>query len=295
VASRSEEMSSAVEDILAGTGCWIERFRVATPLPTAEPGWRARVLREIRDSEELRALHDLWDDMASAFSKMALEGYFERDFPGTAIEGFHGQAFTSALDRGLGCGNSLGESDMSSTDTRRLVEFLYAHTPKRYDYTVRVNSVLKSHDVPYRLVKGRLLRKGSEVLESGVLSVEHNTSDQHLLKLIRSATEAFLDRSGNRKWEGLRTIVDAFERAKTIADPNKKRSIRTIITNIDPSPDVQEDLDRLLSSLTGLANTYTIRHHEINKVTLVDQDMIDFLFYVFYNAVTLMLAKAPSP
>jgi hypothetical protein len=47
-----------------------------------------------------------------------------------------------------------------------------------------------------------------------------------------------------------------------------------------------------MRSLTTMANTYTIRHHEPDTVNITaDADLVDFLFYSYYNIVRFILLR----
>jgi hypothetical protein len=306
LASRSEEVERAVEEILGGTGHSIDHLRVAQPLPEAEAGWRARLLRDISRSEDLQVTPELWEGLLQRLTDLIREGYFEREFPGSAGEGLNNQPLRSAIREAMGSERPSKNELPSADQVRQLVESLFAHAVKpsvtdggrsyderkgRYEYTVHLNAVFKSCNAAYELKRGRLQRISPDVMEVRVLSTELHTDDQHLRKLLTSATDAFFDRSGKRRLEGLRSMVDAYERVKTMADSDKKGSIRVIVGKLTPDPQVQQYFDGLLASLTKIANTYTIRHHEKSRVVLDDQDIIEYLFYSYYNIVALVLWK----
>jgi hypothetical protein len=161
----------------------------------------------------------------------------------------------------------------------------------RYNYTVNVNSMLKRFNHPYKLQKGVIVRVDSEVLDSRITSVEFRTDDDHLLTLLNSAVDNFLDRSGTKKLEGLRSIVDAFERLKTLEDTDKKKSVAQVIEKLSPFDEICLHYDDHLRKLTDFANKYTVRHHEVDKIVLDDETLIDYLFYSYFNLVRLILEK----
>ena len=161
----------------------------------------------------------------------------------------------------------------------------------RYEYTVEINAMLKRFNHPYRLQKGSIVRTGSETLDTRIAAVELRTTDTHLLRLLGSAQESFYDKSGTKKLEGLRSLVDAFERIKTLEGQDKKTSVRKVIDRLSPLDEIRQQFDEHLRKMTDLANRYTIRHHESGKIILDDVAIIEYLFYSYYNLIRLILEK----
>ncbi len=144
---------------------------------------------------------------------------------------------------------------------------------------------------PYRLSKGKITFATSSILDDRVTSLELKTTDNHLQRLLESALSNFYDRSGKKKLDGLGNIVDAFERLKTLEGSDKKASVQAVLTKLSSIGEISSVFDDLLTKLTELANKYTIRHHETDKIVLDDVELIDFLFYSYYNLVRLILEK----
>ncbi len=46
-----------------------------------------------------------------------------------------------------------------------------------------------------------------------------------------------------------------------------------------------------MQELTNIANNFCIRHHEIGKKEINDPEIIDFLFYLYFNYIRLILVK----
>jgi len=265
---------------------------------------------------------DFWAAYRTYISRLSGENYLCKAFPGECCDGIpiysSNSAIASRLREELGQVEwPMGPEDPPESERiLDLVEFFYRHVAKptklwfhdysgcmgyhpkeydtrkgRYEYTIEVNKMLKRFHHPYRLQKGRIMRSGSEILDERILSVEVLTDDDHLKRLLNSAIDNFFERTGSKKLEGLRSIVDAFERLKTREGPDKKKSVEKVIAKISPDSEIRACFDEHLRMMTELSNKYTIRHHEVDKVVLEDEAVIDYLFYSYYNLVRLILEK----
>lgn len=278
--------------------------------------------RKARHAPDPHVGADFWAAYRTYIGRLSTENYLCKAFPGECCDGIaiysDNRAIASRLREELGqVGWPIGPEDPPESERiLDLVEFFYRHVAKptnswfhdysgcmdwhpteydarqgRYEYTIEVNKMLKRFHHPYKLQKGRIIRLGSEILDERILTVEVLTDDDHLKRLLNSAIDNFFDRTGSKKLEGLRSMVDAFERLKTLEDMDKKKSVEKVIAKISPNSETRAYFDEHLRKMTELSNRYTIRHHEVDKVVLADEAVIDYLFYGYYNLVRLILEK----
>lgn len=161
----------------------------------------------------------------------------------------------------------------------------------RYVYTVKVNALFQRFKQPYKLVRGKVLRANSTVLDENLIlpDIEMTADDAYLKGLIARALEHFYDSKTNHKIDGLCTLVDAYERLKTIKNPtNKKESTETLVNALALEKAMAPHINALFRELTTISNEKTIRHHEHGKEIISDQATIEFLFYAYYNAIRFM-------
>lgn len=161
----------------------------------------------------------------------------------------------------------------------------------RKEYTAEINKMLARFNHPYRLQKGQVVRIGCELIDDRIAQVDFVTPDSHLLHLLNCAKEDFYDRSGTRKLDGLRNVVEAFERLKTIENRDKKKGAEMLVHKLSPDIEIRSHFDEHLRRLTEFHNKYTIRHNETDKITLTDEGLVDYLFYSYYNLVILIMDK----
>ncbi len=135
------------------------------------------------------------------------------------------------------------------------------------------------------------MRVGSEILDNRVLSLGLKTDDEQLQRLLGDALEAFYDRSGGRKTDGVKHLVDAYGMIKSSKHSEPKRSAEEIVNGLSPHEEVRAHFDAHLRKMWEFANKYAIRHHRPGAVPIEDEALIDYLFYSYYNLVRLILEK----
>jgi len=170
--------------------------------------------------------------------------------------------------------------------------------PKEYDqkaaqneYAERINQLFVNFRTVYKFEHGQVIREGSPILDTEVRSIELLSDDQHLQRLLNAAIGDFYDRSGQKKLQALRSLVDVFERLKTIESGDKKESASKVIQKLSPLQEMQALLASDMRALTEISNNFTIRHHEITKKELRDEDLIEYLFYLYYDFIRIILKK----
>ena len=165
----------------------------------------------------------------------------------------------------------------------------YDKSKARYNYTCKVNAMFKRHRLAYKLLKGKI-----EKIHSGVLDVllqpETLTTSEELRYEAMQAVRLFKSRNSADVKSALTTIANAFEHAKTLAYPdNKKESIQKILKKATGNNEKMNDvMNKHFIYLTELSNNVDIRHKESGVIILDDEDMQQYLFYTYYNAIKLI-------
>lgn len=167
----------------------------------------------------------------------------------------------------------------------------------RYDYTVSVNGLLTRFETSLRLQTGKVHSTGSKVLSEHVVDGLPTGGDDHLAHLLSMAVTDFRSPHLGDRWTALRHLADAYERIKSSRVPsNKKESVAEIIRQLAPDEALAEHFDALFRQMTTTSNELTIRHHEVGKVEITaDSDLIDFLFYSYFNLVRFALLRLHGP
>jgi hypothetical protein len=120
---------------------------------------------------------------------------------------------------------------------------------------------------------------------------EVDTKDEELNKLIENAKSRFL--SPNDKQVALEKLWDAFERIKTYFDSDKRKSAEKLVDLISRNFD-KELIDKEFKSLTKIGNAYRIRHHETNKIEIVESKHLNYLFFRMLSLLDLCIISIRS-
>lgn len=163
----------------------------------------------------------------------------------------------------------------------------------RYDYTVAVNRILEVLGTGYRLRSGRMVGLGSPVLSGLVAEPLPFLGDDHLRSLVEDAVHGFQTADPARRYAAVRSLADAYERVKSMLEPgNKAESVKGLIARLSPEAGLGDHLNSVFRAMTDLSNDKAIRHHEVGHEAVRDDDeLIDFLFYAYYNVIRLSLRK----
>jgi len=161
-----------------------------------------------------------------------------------------------------------------------------------YKYTCRINELFENFRHPYRLVKGEIFNTGSEVLGNS-LKLDFEIKDKELKEFIGLAINKFYRIHIEEKRIGLEKIVDALERLKSLKDSDKKKSIDKILNEVSKgNNNLKEILNNELLELNKIANEkYMIRHTEKDKSSINDPELIEYLFYRYFNIIRFILMK----
>jgi hypothetical protein len=159
-----------------------------------------------------------------------------------------------------------------------------------YDFTVSMNKAFANLGTGLRLQSGKVIATGSVVLSQMVEPLPFG-GDAHLELLVTQALHGYRTSDRQRRYEAIRSLADAFERVKTIVVPgNKRSSVEQLIDQITPAGAMHDQLDGLFRAITATSNGKAIRHHEVGAEPVWnDDELIDFLFYAYYNVIRLSL------
>ncbi len=271
----------------------------------------------IRDQEEVG--ERFWAAFTGYIHEIGNKNYFAQTFPeecpdGNGICGWTPSLLQSRLLGELPNGEWPLPNEVPSKETAfDFVEFFYRvisvpsgiyhsffrHTDyynfdtetAQSEYSARINQYLQTCCHPYDFVDGEIKSPVSPVLDIPLKEEEFALDDTHLSHLLESAVADFFDKSGNKKRKALQSLVDAYDRLKTIEPGDKKQSVTAIISKLSPVEDVQQTLNADMRVLTKISNEFTIRHHEMAKRQLGDNDFVEYLFYAYYNVIRLILKK----
>ena len=210
-------------------------------------------------------------------------------------------------------------SQKPSTNTiLDLIEFCYRHVAKsnqldwhsyyrhhhltfnqqdgQIEFCQNINRVFSRNGLAFELKPdGHVERLGPPVLQESLTNAIFGTGDQILDKMLEDARSKFLSPKPDIRREALERLWDAWERIKTLEDPNNKSlSIRVLLDKASPEPKFREALEKEARELTAIGNQFQIRHSEASQTPLETLEHVDYLFHRLFAMILLLLPKVKN-
>jgi len=155
-----------------------------------------------------------------------------------------------------------------------------------------INSLFARNGVAYEMLPaGRIARMLPPVLAEDLRRTTFNTGDRTLDNMLDECRAKFSDRNPLVRREALERLWDAWERLKSLADQDKKRSVKIILDAVAQEPSLRARLEEEATELNSIGNSHLIRHSEISQVPVIDVDHVDYLFHRLFAMIQLMLKK----
>lgn len=168
----------------------------------------------------------------------------------------------------------------------------YSKQPGEHEYTAKINQLFSNFEMNYKLVDGKLKHEVDSILSEITNQIPFRINDDYLLKLINDSLQKFRKNDFSSKIEGLKDIVDAFERVKSYKGKDIKKGTKEIISDVSKLEHVQAFLNTHLKNLSDIGNNTNIRHHKKQVELIEDEDLVEFLYYAHYNVLKLLIPKS---
>ena len=159
----------------------------------------------------------------------------------------------------------------------------------KYNYETfpdEVNLIFRNHNFPFKLSDGKIEKT------KPVIGTKEIIREVGLKELIEQATSLYHSDNISDKQIAVEKLWDAFERLKTYygADKQKKASATKIVEDISNNNNnyialFKEEFDKL----TKIGNDYRIRHHEMDKIVIIDGNYYDYFFQRCFALIDLAL------
>lgn len=161
------------------------------------------------------------------------------------------------------------------------------------DFRATINRIFARNGLAYEMLSdGRIARVLPPVLGEHLKRTFFRTGERILDNMLEECRAKFSDPDPLVRREALERLWDAWERLKSLADPNdKKRSISIILDAVAREPSLRARLETEAKELTEIGNSHLIRHSEVRQVPVIDVDHVDYLFHRLFAMIQLMLRK----
>ncbi len=160
----------------------------------------------------------------------------------------------------------------------------------RRDFRARIERIFSRNALAYELKEdGSVERLAPEGLREALRDSTFNTGDRELDGMLEAARAKFLSPDPAVRRESLEKLWDAFERLKSLDDGNnKKASVEALLKRASPEGNFRARLDAEARELTGIGNSFQIRHAETNQVAIALDAHVDYLFHRLFALLQLL-------
>jgi len=133
------------------------------------------------------------------------------------------------------------------------------------EFRANVNRLFSRNGIAYEMLSaGGIVRVLPPVLGDELKRTSFNSGDRTLDNMLEECRAKFSDRNPLVRREALERLWDAWERLKSLADPNdKKRSVKIILDGTATEPSLRARLETEAQELTSIGNSHLLRHSEI--------------------------------
>lgn len=160
------------------------------------------------------------------------------------------------------------------------------------EFRATINRLFSRNGLAFEmLTSGRIVRVLPPVLGDELRRTTFNSGDRTLDVLLEECRVKFSDRKPLVRREALERLWDAWERLKSLANPDKKTSVQKILNAVTSEPALRARLEEEAKELTDIGNSHLIRHYEVKQVPVIDVDTVDYLFHRLFAMIQLMLRK----
>ncbi|CAA0080066.1 Uncharacterised protein [Zhongshania aliphaticivorans] len=157
------------------------------------------------------------------------------------------------------------------------------------DFRNRVNRIFSRNGISYELKEtGNIIRLAPEVLSETLTAARFNTPDSTLNRMLEESRDKFLSPDETIRRESLKRLWDAWERIKTILNPDSKKLSATLLLEKCASEEnFRELLNEEAKVLTAIGNKFHIRHSEVGQIEIKTSAQIDYIFHRLFSFILL--------
>jgi hypothetical protein len=280
-----------------------------------EIGLKPRIENEINDN--------VWGGLIALIDNLIDQQYFAQTFPERCPD------FPDSLEHIYGTNRSRMESAIwghfanfkfpltelgipITLTILEFIEFCYEHISKPIEFEIhtffqhhhlsfdkqegqkefrdQVNRLFQRNGIAFELQEnGQITRLCPPVLRDKLNHSIFKTNDEILDSLLETARRKYLNPDFNVRKESLEKLWDAWQRIKTLDDPNPTKSIPIRLEKVSVQEEMREVLDLDGRALTKIGNDFMIRHTEVGKIPITSSSQVDYLFNRLFGLIYIFL------
>lgn len=162
-----------------------------------------------------------------------------------------------------------------------------------FKFKDEINEIFIESGVLYELTDEKIVER---IIENSPLTTEMETSFETIKEsgtkeLLKDAIALYKTPNGSARQDSVEKIWDALERLKTYYKSlDKKKSAQKIVSDMaGGNVEFEKLFNDEFKALTDIGNNYRIRHHETNKIDIVDERYYDYLFNRCLSLIALAI------
>lgn len=162
---------------------------------------------------------------------------------------------------------------------------LFVQYNRDNNFADAVNVLLENNGFAYRLLGGKIEFTQLHLQAKEVIK------EEGLKDLINQATTLYSSDNISDKQIAVEKLWDAFERLKTYhSNLDKRESAEKIVKAMSAENDTYKELfNDEFKKLTSIGNQFRIRHHEIGKIDITDNNYYNYFFQRCFALIDLAL------
>jgi hypothetical protein len=170
----------------------------------------------------------------------------------------------------------------------------FAQAEGRAAFRAEINRIFDRNGIAFELKEtGHIERIAPEGLREALTQAVFRTGDAPLDEFLEKARSKFLTPNPAIRKESIEALWDAWERLKTIEPGKDKReSTANLLDKASAQREFREVLETEARQLTDVGNNFMIRHTEVTKIRIADDEHVDFLFHRMFALIRLLLKKS---
>lgn len=161
------------------------------------------------------------------------------------------------------------------------IEFFYKYNDSKFE--AEINAIFKLNDIPLKLDNNRV----ETITNSHITISSLNLIEEVGLKELIQVANRYYEK--NNLQIAVEKLWDAFERLKTYYSPtlDKKKSAEKIIDDMSGDQEPFKKLfEKEFSELTSIGNDFRIRHHEVTKIDIEDDNQYEYFYKRCHSLIT---------
>ena len=161
----------------------------------------------------------------------------------------------------------------------------------RQEFREKINHIFSRNGISYELEEnGNIKHLASPIIGERFETFRFETGDVTLDQILEDARSKYLSTNKKAHKEAVERLWDAWERLKTLENPdNKKDSITKLLDMAASESEFRKMLEEEAVELTNIGNKFHIRHTEIGQIEIERTEQFDYLFHRLISLILLLI------